>query len=306
MYAKRNTITIAVLWLMLLTTGIFWISNESKKIKVLQNKNSELRKKLDGSLEIIQALEAVESEFRILSERWNNAPKQVVAEEEPSFSVYYLNWLVNNYKIPLEFDFELKNISTSGNNLTFSFLLSGQGSYNDIYRMIWYLTNNLLLYQIESFTLKQAKDDNNFIDFQMTVSGFSLMEKSDSDQKFSFETMRPVAENIQFYDAFKPLYQIRQPKPVASMFKENVGRVKPKPVDKGLIDIESANLQAVANGKVYLKDKKGKLYTLKVGDEIQNGRLTMINQKDSEVHFSVGNRTVILGLGYKKQEAVEL
>jgi len=301
MYAKRNTITIAVLWLILTVIGIFWISNENKKIKVLQTKNGELRKKLDGSLEIIQALEVVENEYRILSERWNHAPKQIVAEEEPSFSLYYLNWLINNHKIPLEFDFELKNIAPSGHILTFSFLLSGQGSYNDLYRMIWFLTKNLLLYQIESFTLKQTKESDNIIDFSLSVKGFSLIEESKSAQKFNFDTMRPVAEQFQFHDAFKPLYRLRQPKKqTANMFQRSPGRVVAKPVKKGLIDIESATLQAVANGRIYIKDRSGKLHTLKVGDEVRNGRLKAINQKRSEVQFSVGGKTVTLGLGYKK------
>ena len=211
MHAKRNSITLGILLVLLLTIGVFWYKKESKKINEQKIKNVELRHKLDGSIEIMKALEAVESEHRTLKEKWSHAPKKIVAAEEPSFSLYYLNWLVNNYRVPVEFDFELKSINNDNDLLTFRFLLAGEGTYQDLYRFIWFITKNPLLYQIESFSIKQTKSSANFIGFSMLIRGFSSTQSWESGQEFSFTMMKPVVQNMQFHDVFKSLYQVRKP-----------------------------------------------------------------------------------------------
>jgi len=304
MYAKRNSITIGILWLVLLVAGIFWHNKEGKKTKALHAKNNELRQKLDGSIEIMKALEVVESEYRTLKEKWTFAPKQIVAADEPSFSLYYFNWLVNNYKIALEFDFELKDISSTEDLLTFRFQLAGEGSYQDLYRFIWLLTENPLLYQIESFSINQSQENNDAIEFAMQIRGFSLGQASDWEQDFNFAMMKPVSDNMQFHNAFKSLVKIQKLASGEKNFRRDVPKIKPITVDPNLVDIETAALQAVANGKAYIKDKNGKLLTLKLGEKVRSGTLTTIYQKRSEVEFVLDrngvSKTVILGLGYKK------
>ncbi|HEX9972723.1 MAG TPA: hypothetical protein VGD14_11690 [bacterium] len=301
MYAKRNSITIGILWVLLLAIGIFWYSQENKRLKILKVKNKQLSQQLDGSLEIAKALQGVEQQYRFLREKWDLSPKRIIAAAEPSFSLDYLNWLVNQNNFALEFDFELKNIIDNGDIVTFRFLLTGEGSYHDLFRLIWHLTKNPLLYQIESFTINQSQNEKNLIEFKMELKGFSLTQKLDTQREFTFDSMQPLAENVMFYDSFKPLNRVEPVRQTANMFRKET---TPKPVDKGLVDIESATLQAVANGRVYIKDKNNKLSTMRVGDKVQSGTLTKINQKKSEVEFVLekagGARTVTLGLGYKK------
>jgi hypothetical protein len=135
----------------------------------------------------------------------------------------------------------------------------------------------------------------------MELKGFSLTQKLDAQREFNFDSMQPLAENVIFYDSFKPLNRVEPVRQAANIFRKET---TPKPVDKELVDIESATLQAVANGRAYIKDQNNKLLTMRVGDKVQSGALTRINQKKSEVEFVLekagGARTVTLGLGYKK------
>jgi Tfp pilus assembly protein PilO len=304
MYAKRNSLTIGILWVVLLAIGIFWYSQESKRIKILKVKNKQLSQQLDGSLEIAKALQGVEQQYRFLREKWNLSPKQIIASEEPSFSLDYLNWLVSQNDFALEFDFELKNITDNGDIVTFRFLLTGEGSYHDLFRLIWHLTKNPLLYQIETFTISQSQNEKNLIEFMMELKGFSLTQKLDAQREFNFDSMEPLVENVMFYDSFKPLNRAEPVRRATNIFRNETPQNAPKPVDKALVDVESATLQAVANGRVYIKDQNNKLLTMRVGDKVQSGALTRINQKKSEVEFVLekagGARTVTLGLGYKK------
>lgn len=305
MYAKRNTVTIAFFLLIILAAGIFWVSKESKEIRFFREENKKLNKQLDGSLEIAEALSTVEQKYRQLKLSWEQCPKKIIAAEEPSFTLYYLNWLSTNYGIDLDFDFVLNNINADGDILVFRFELNGEGSYYNIYRLIRFLTENPLLYKIDSFHFKGSTERADLLDFKMQLLGFSSLQKWENDQEFSFDSIRPLAQNISFHDAFKPLGKRVEPKSDQNMFSQKVEKpAPPPPVDDGLIDIEKSSLQAVANGQVYLKDKSGKLITLKMGDKVHLGSLERINQNKSEIEFTLHKngeqKKVTLGLGYKK------
>ena len=99
MYAKRNSITIGLLLLILVSAGFFWYKSESNKLVSLKSKNRELSKSLDGSLEVAETLSSTQEQLQLLSQRWNDAPKVILSVDEPSFSLYYLNWLIENYRL---------------------------------------------------------------------------------------------------------------------------------------------------------------------------------------------------------------
>lgn len=302
MNTRRNSITIGLLWLSLIFIGSLWYTKETKQLKKMNIKNKKLSQQLDGSLEVIQTLKSTENKYYLLKQKWDQAPKKILAVEEPSFSLHYLNWLVNKYDLLLDFDFALDNINNNEDDIsTFRFTLTGEGSYHDIYHLIWLITKNPLLYQIESFFLRSSP---NLLDFKMEIQGFSLTEKWGVDHKFSLDSMRPVASISLFHDAFKSLRTSQKPKRTANMFYREISKPLSKPKADGLIDVAQSTLQAVANGRAYLKDKNGKLIGLKVGDKVHLGILKNINQKKSEVEFILNkqgvNQKITLGLGYKK------
>ncbi len=309
MYAKRNNITLAILWVLILSAGIFWINHENKKIRQSKAQINDLRQKLDGSIEVMKALASVEAEYQSLKEKYQFAPKQIYAAEEPSFSLHYFNWLTTTYRIPLEFDFELKDMSSKDDLLTFRFLLAGEGSYQDLYRFIWFITKHPLLYQIETFRFSHAKESPGKIEFSMMVKGFSLNQTTGSAPQFDFEKITLIAENQQFHNAFKSLIQTPKPAAVQSPFRTEAPKIKAITVDPNLVDIEKATLQAVANGRAYIKDQNGKLVTLKLGEKVRYGTLVNINQRKSEVEFALDRegtpKSLILGLGYTKQGGVK-
>ncbi len=304
MYATRNAITIGLLWLILSTIGFLWIKSESRETQELKSKNKQLSQMLDGSLEVAQKLSATEAKFRFLNQRWSEAPKIMLSVEEPSFSLYYLNWLIDNYDLSLEFDFVLNNMGTANDISTFTFTLTGEGSYQDIYNLIFFLSRNPLLYQIESFSINQNKDNTALLDFKMQIKGFSLSPNWEMQHEFNFSNIKPAVQTAVFHNVFESL---RKPQMVTrsnDMFRAVAE--KPKSIERtdNLLNVEQTTLQAVTTNKVYLKDKTGKLITLKVGDKVHLGNLEKINQKKSEVEFIIEQggvtKKVTLGLGYIK------
>lgn len=305
MYAKRNSITIGVLWLLLMAIGGYWYSHEIKLIKELKAKNIQLTKQLDGSMEIVQALNTVELQYQTLKMKWEQSPKKIIMADEPTFSLNYINWLVNNFNIPLDFDFELNHVSDNGEIINFAFMFTGEGSYYDLYRFIWLLCENPLLYQVETFNLRLGENSSSLLEFALRIKGFALKQELDSGYLFSFDNVKPYVERASFYNAFKPLTGSERPRVVADMFKREAARAAAPPVEeKGLLNIFQCQLQALTPDRIYVKDNQGKLLTLKIGDRVHSGTLTSINRKKSEAEFTItsdgGTKTVILRLGYRK------
>ena len=64
MYAKRNNIMIAIIWVVLSISGILWFTRETNQIEDLKIENKELSRQLAGCLEVVQALNTVETKYR--------------------------------------------------------------------------------------------------------------------------------------------------------------------------------------------------------------------------------------------------
>ena len=305
MYARRNAITIGFLWVVIMTVGILFIRAERSNHEILKKRNVELSEMLDGSLAIARTLSSAENKYEILKAKWNEAPKIILSVDEPSFSLYYLNWLVDHYDLGLEFDFVLDKVDVVNDILSFSFTLSGEGLYRDIYDLVFFLTKNPLLYQIESFSLGKGREStDNTVTFRMKIKGFSLIPKWDSKHEFDFANLKPVVQTSTFHDVFRELRKKPRQRREKNMFRTSVASSKPKVKKENYTNIERSSLQAVTNNSIYLKDSSGKLITLKIGDRVHLGRLSSIDQGKSEAEFTLEkdgvSQKITLGLGYSK------
>src|SRR5262245_3368885 len=107
MYAKRNSLTILAVLLLLSGLGYLWYRHEAQKLAQTAAKNKNLNTQLRGALEVAETLAHVTSERDSLQRRWQQAPKKLLNAEEPAFSLSYVNWLINQHGLDLDFDFFL-------------------------------------------------------------------------------------------------------------------------------------------------------------------------------------------------------
>lgn len=302
MYETRNSLTIGLLVILVATSGFLWHRRESAKLGKVKDKYVQLQNELDHARDAVQRLPAVEEQHARVRNIWQQAPKKILSVDEPSFSLYYLNWLVAAYDIPIDFDFVLNKRLPQGSYNVYMYSLQGEGSYRDVYRFIWYLTNNPVLYQIRGLTIKGAGGSSDRLTFTLDLEGYSVQSTwaVDPATASSFKSQLVSEQATGVYDAFELPRSLRvrqQPPP---------RRVRPTlpPRPPNLVDVEKAKLQAVTNGAVYLRDETGKLVTLSVGDRVYLGRLTRVDQNANEAEFVLNKlgdvQRVILGLGYRK------
>jgi hypothetical protein len=299
MHSKRNTITLAVLLVMLLTVGALWYSKLRGQVAYLQKKNEKLAVQFHGSNQVVETLASVESLYTDLRAKWNEAEKKILAVDEPALTVSYINWLVQENHLDMSFDFVLNELNIQENISTFSFTLNGESNYRDLYSFIWTLTNNTLLYKIEDLDVVYKESEQNRLSFKLTVRGYFIDKEWELDKDIDFATLKTRDHQKKFFDVFRAT--IPRPAKVEKPSEEE----QKKKVEPDVIDLEKASLKALANNMVYLQVGGKGLETLKIGDRVKNGRLQSIDRRHSEAIFMIttketGTKTVILGLGYRR------
>lgn len=107
----------------------------------------------------------------------------------------------------------------------------------------------------------------------------------------------PFDWTMQFgHDAFRspvPFEPKAAPKPESAPRRETVAPVAPpkRQEPPGLFSTEGATLLAITNEKAYLRARDGKVVPLKVGEQVQRGRLTSIDPRNNQVEFTLETET---------------
>jgi len=297
MFAKRNSITLAALWLILLIIGIFWYINDTRNLVAMMKDQVELSFELKASQKEIKRLVIIEKTHSELNEKWLNSTKKIISADEPAFSLSYINWIMSRNNLPIDFDFTLNSKGASKNFTKFTYTLNGEASYNNIMRLIWYLTYEPILYKINSITLKRTSKGQDFLKFNIKLQGYSV--QNDLELENYAELTPTFQTNIALqHDIFEPLVK---PKPV--IVKREVVKRKLPPKKPGEINVEKANLKVITNNSIFITDG-GELKELKVGDAVYLGKFIGINQSTNEATFVLTkfgqSQTITLALDYRK------
>ncbi len=291
MYAKRNSLTILAFLVLLSSAGFFWYRSEAKELSLVSEKNKQLTTQLYGDLEIAETLAKVTNERNALFGKWDKSPKKIFNTEEPAFSLSYINGLIREHGLNLDFDFYLNDKKAGREYTVFSYTLNGEGDYRNICALVWHLTRKTLLYRIKNVTLKRNEEDPQRVNFVIMLEGYSMNKEWEAGSK-SAKPSPPLDWGTQFgHDAFVsliPFERKAEPKiETAPKAKPVVETPAPPKEIPGLFDTDGATLLAITNEKAYLRAKDGKVVPLKIGDQVRRGRLTRVDPRNNQVEFTL-------------------
>ncbi|MFQ5822667.1 MAG: hypothetical protein ACE5JB_01275 [bacterium] len=300
MFARRNSITLVIIWILLLIIGVFWYIKDTRKLVEVFNQQRNLSNLLSKSQKEIKRLTEVEKLHDELREQWLNSSKKIITADEPSFSLSYINWISSKNNLSLDYDFVLNEKKKSGNFIKFVYTLSGEGTYNEIYKLIWYLTYEPILYKINSISLSRTDENSELLKFNIKLQGFTVENESEISEDFT--DLIPTNQKVVKLqnDIFSPLVKS---KPVVVKTPK---REKPKlpPKLPGQIDVEKAMLKAVTNNSIFISEGNSGVVELKIGDPVYLGKLVGINQKTNEAEFIITkfgkSQRIILGIDHRK------
>jgi hypothetical protein len=283
MFAKRNSVTLFAFWLVLLVVGIFWYVKDARNLVDVASEEKSLNELLSKSQEEIKRLTQVESVHEEMRRKWQDAPKMIISADEPSFTLSYINWIMSSNDLTIDFDFVLNNKKKSGDQTIFTYSLTGEGPHSDIYKMIWHLTYEPILYKINSLTLTPSAVDSDVLKFVIALEGYTV--DSQSEMVDDFASLRPSKDYDYSFvnNLFEPLIK---PRPVV-VAAPKVEAPKLPPKLPGQIDVERATLKAVTSNSIFISEGGGAPVQLKVGDAVYLGRLVSINMDRNEADFLI-------------------
>jgi len=304
MYAKRNSLTILAVLLLLSGLGYLWYRSSAQELARVKAQNQQLTQQLRGALEVAETLIYVTAERDSLQRRWRNAPKKLLNAEEPAFSLSYINWLINQHQLDLDFDFYLNEKKAFKEYTAFSYTLNGEGDYRNICALVWYMTRSPLLYQIKSVTYRRSESDPKLLNFVIQFEGYSMSKDWEVNSELVMNSP-PLDWYTEFeYDAFASMSPfVAETKAVVTKSETEVAKPA-KPIEQpDLFDIEGASLIAIASDKAYLRARNGKVVAMQTGYQVKNGRLIRVDARANQVEFTVqtssgSSRIVTMNIEY--------
>jgi len=282
MFAKKNSVTLAAIWAVLTIIGAYWYFSNANDLVGAVNEEKALQNALLDSQKKVRRLTQVEKIHADVNLQWKQAKKRIISADEPSFTLSYLNWIVATYSLNIYYDFVLNQQQKSADVTTFAYTLTGEGSYNDINRLIWHLTYEPILYIVESVNLR-PNTDGEFVRFTMRLKGYSVDSKSEMLENFSEYQLSDVSTYQGQHDVFKPLI-LKPPVDVAARNKIPEKPTLPKK-QPGEIDVAKASLKAVTASSIFISEGSGEMKQLRVGDSVYLGRLSEIDQNAGKAEF---------------------
>ena len=266
----KNTLGLIGLMVLILLAGGIYIFvfqrgklNENKsKLRTLESVNYNTNQ-LNGLLQDLEKKAATLDS--VLAARKFNIPQNLSSIKFYSFINVISAGFSPNTQIDVEFIDQKKDKQFS----YFDYKITGNGPYNDIYKLIYAIEQSKELKKIKTLTLTNQISTNkegtpNFVvNFAANVDIFFSM-----DNRF---TTNIFAENNLFTelkrDAFYPLIRTQIP--------PNVDE---------LLDVQGAKLLALIPEGAFLADTRGNTYLLWEGEQVYLGYLTKIDYE----HYSVG------------------
>ena len=190
----------------------------------------------------------------------------------------FVNDLSNSYDPQTTIDIEYADMKPDKNFFYHEYKLTGGGSYNDVWRLIYAIEQSKELKKIKSASLSNLiKTDEDgmphfLVNFNLDVDAYYS-----SDNRFATSAM--VENNLTarpLYDAFYPLIRNEIP-----------------PNLDNLLDVQGATLLALVPEGAFISDAKGNTYLLWEGEQVYLGYLTKIDYERNKVSFILNKGGII-------------
>jgi len=168
------------------------------------------------------------------------------------------------------------------------FVISGQGEFEDVFRLIYELEKSRKLYKIQGLELRNAtlttgKGDILYqVEFEIKLESYFT---SDQNLALNYENIQP-----------------REIKPVRNLFFPLIRPDIPPNYD-ALLEVDGATLLAIIPDAVFIMDKNGNSYTLSEGDPVYLGYLTKIDYDRQQCEFLLNKGGIIEKVTLKLKSA---
>lgn len=159
-----------------------------------------------------------------------------------------------------------------------SYKVTGYGTYNDMYQLVYAIEQSkelkkILNIALSNYVVSNDDEDPDFlVNFTLNVGTYF----ADNDRFASAEYVENNLRASRLYDIFYPLIRTQIP-----------------PNFDALLDVQGARLLALVPEGAFLADLKGESYLLMEGDKVYLGYLTQIDRQRNKVKFVLNKGGIV-------------
>jgi hypothetical protein len=317
-YTLRNTIVLAIIWALLFIAGGFYIWGvQDKKLDQLITDNKQKQDRIETL------------EYR--RHRRNELEKTY--KHLRDISMGKLGTLSNNESPGETFDYMLRELRQTGSGLLINqdyireetflsvkrhiYEISGMADFPDIYKLVWFLENGPIFYDIKTLQVDRATPNGNEISqrdcsFTMQLWGFKRDQGGidirdvvrEKDNPESIHTL--VSNSVsQAFDRLNVRLTSSRPGKISEPSTQPAQKPEPsRPRNvNGLPEISpNTRLLAVTSQSVVVRDQTGKMVKLREGDPVFQGMVQNIDVRNGSASFLIqsGGRSQVVTLTANK------
>ena len=270
-YKLRNTLILVILLLLVIIGGYLLNKADSQKLATKQKSFNSTVKMLEDLQRDNPDMKNEESIVTALDKMKKEARKKnkfILHDDNPTYTFEYLVQLCDKFCPEITFDFQLKGSGKIDEVQYNRYNLSGIAHINSLFKLTTQLEKQNPLYTIESLIISQeAEGLSDTIDFNLTIQSHYYergTEYRESDLKIlEFPKIK-----------YNPFYsRIHDPKKSEDELK--------------FVNLDDATLIGLNPEKVFLRDEKGIVHILYIGDKVAYGYLNSINWDKQYANFKI-------------------
>jgi hypothetical protein len=275
----RSTLSVlALLIIILVAGGIYIYIFQRGALSERQEKLDELKANVYDPVELNErylALEKRSDELdSILANREFNIPLNI----SPIKFYNFINNIVANFPEYSQVNVEYLSQTKDKEFYVHQYKLTGGGSFNDVYKMIYAIEQSKELKKVSKLSLSNLiKTDKEGVPLFLVSFDLTAQVYYSSDNRFA--PPGSVENNLTtgpIYDAFYPLIRNEIP-----------------PNVDNLLDVQGAKLLALIPEGAFVADTKGNTYLVWEGEQVYLGYLTKIDYDNNSVSFILNKGGII-------------
>jgi ribulose bisphosphate carboxylase small subunit len=275
----KNTFALLGIIVGILVVGFaFILIFQKPKIKKKTKEYDNLKATEYDTKLLTQQLQEKEKQARvldsILAARKFNIPKNLA----PIRFYEFMNQVARLLSEDATLNVEYQEKKQDKNFFYYEYKLSGIGTYNDVYQVIYAVEQSKELKKISNINLSNYvsadadKVSVYLVQYNLTVGVYF----SDNDRFTSSESYENELRAPKQYDIFYPL--------ILTTIPPNIDE---------LLDVQGARLLAIIPEGAFLSDIKGESFLLSEGDKVYLGYMTQIDRKNNRVKFILNKGGII-------------
>ena len=283
--------TLILLFFALVIGGSSYYATDVVQKGVLENLEDSRRVAEMTTMRVADLLVA-EAESGELAEaalsRWYARYKYIPKDLDTADMVEYVEGLT---RVGFEqFDMHLVGSASTPDFSTYTFEISGLGTYEGLYHVIWHLENNREFYRISNLAIEHVehvrRNDRAGTETRADMASFkfTLLAYFDGIEGISApaDSLQPIPRGL--FSASNPVRDIFNPlvKPPPVVAGETAATEALPANTEGLLDIEQATLTSIIGGEATFEESDGRR-TVRVDDRIYLGRIIAVDPANSLV-----------------------